>query len=529
MADSEDKDSIARSQLPYKAEYCKTSRASCKKCQQSMMAGSLKLANMTKSRFHDGFDATFYHVSCFFQIKRPNSVAEIRNFETLKYDDQKILEKAIETKGLSIVGDRVEGGGPSKGKDTSNGSKKSAKKKSDKREKEDTDDCLLVNYNDFLMEYAKSNRSQCKACEKKIEKDTVRLGKLDYEADNQWRGGPVPKWYHVDCFANSLQKLEFFGMVNKIKGFSDLEKDDQRMLESKIKPIDKSDVEKLIKKHKTEEHSSEAQEEEERLLKKQSDRFFKLRDIVNTFKKKDLELLLTHLDQRSTFKSPSELVDAATDVLMFGPLERCPICKRTGGMTLRSGGYICTKENSNSEPCTYESREPKRGMPDIPEELIEKYDFFTEKYKFRGGKRIFPSKFIKAVEQKQAEDNKLIQEGAPLEGLSIGIISWKGVDEDKVNIQKKVTSLGGKIKTALDSSLFVILTSKEQLSKDDPKVMVAKELNVPLVSHEFLYNINSKDEVSSEVSKCLLKEWDGDLKDRFDKMIKVAVKDESSP
>lgn len=513
---AEEKESLARAHLPFRAEYCKTSRAKCKKCQLQMDANSLKLANLTKSRFHDGYDASYYHVKCFFQIKRPGSVAEIRHFETLKYEDQKMLEKAVETKGLSVLGTDA-------GELDHNGNGKPAKigsKKAKKRGTEEVADGVLVNYEDFLVEYAKSNRAKCNLCEEKIDKDSIRLGKLDYEAETQWRGGPVPRWFHIECFVKSQQQLEFFGQVEKIKNFEDLEDEDQKMLKKKVKPMkpEKTSGDVDSKKIKTEDpgSSSEAKKEEE-LLKKQSDKYFCLRDFVNTMKRKDIEQMLEHMRQKSNFKAPSMLIDMATDVLLFGPLNQCPQCKNHASIVLRGSSYICTS-GTEWESCNYESREPLRSVPDVPEEIVEKYPFFRDTYKFRIRKRIFPSKFIKAVAQKEAEDNNLVQEGAPLDGLTIGVISWKGVQTEKTKVQKKITTLGGKVQTALDKAIFAILSSKEELSKDSPKVEVAKALGVPFASADFLFKIETKDDVVPQLIKCLIGEWNGDLQERFTRL-----------
>lgn len=520
MSDTEDKESLARANLPYRAEYCKTSRAKCKKCSENMEAGSLKLAVMTKSRFHDGYDAAYSHVNCFFKMKRPTSVAEIRHFETLKYEDQKMLEKAIETNGKSVLGVTVEE--PSKGKSKD---KKSKKAPAVKRSADE--ESVLVNYEDFLVEYAKSSRATCKKCEEKIEKSTIRLGKLDYDAETPYNAGPVPRWYHLKCFIEAREKLEFFGEIKKVKGFKDLEEEDQKMLRKTIKPMKPDSVEscatdeKRLKKE--DEATSSRRAEEESALKKQSDRFFKLREFVDSMKRKDIEQMLDYMDQKSDFKASTLLVDMATDVLLYGPLENCPKCHSSKGMILRGSSYICTR-NINEVPCTYETREPKRGVPDVPEEVVEKYYDFFDNYKFRGGARIFPSAFVKAVEQKEAEDNHTALGDAPLEGVSIGLISWNSIETDKTKVQKKILTLGAKLQTSLDSSIFVIITNEAELSKNHPKVEVAKALNVPFAKEDFLFKIQKREDVLPELKKCLIAEWDGDLDERLQK--KTSIKKE---
>lgn len=512
---SDEKESLARAHLPYRAEYCKTSRAKCKKCSNPMDANTLKLANLTKSRFHDGYDANFYHIDCFFQIKRPSSVAEIQNYETLKYEDQQKLEKAIDTRGASILGTKVE---------TSSSDKvsKSSRKAKKRDESEAATTGVYVNYDDYVVEYAKSNRSKCVVCTDKIDKDTVRLGKLDYDAETQWTGGPVPRWHHVDCFAKTLEQLEFYGKIEKIKNFSELEKVDRKMLKEKIKqiepPASSQAAETNGKRAKMEASGSNGQAgaevDEDKMLKKQSDRFFKLREFVDTMKRKDIEQMLEFMKQKSNFKNPSKLVDMATDVLLYGPLKKCPVCKHSRGMVLRGGSYICTR-GDESEPCTYESRDPPRGLPDVPEDIIEKYYSFFDTYKFKGGKRLFPSKFVQAVEKKEALDNNIIPEGGPLEGLSIGVISWSAVVAEKSKVQKRVAELGGKIQTVLEKSMFVILSNEMEIEKNSPKIEVAKCLNIPFCTPEFLFRINKKEDVLSEVKKCIIGEWDGDLAERM--------------
>lgn len=508
----DEKDSLARSQLPYRAEYCKSSRAKCKKCSEPMATNSLKLANMVKSRWHDGYDANFYHIACFFQVKRPTSVAEIGHFEALKFEDQKMLEKAVETNGLSVLGAATVVS-KSSDKDKSKGSSKKSSSK-----KREPANASLVNYKDFLVEYAKSNRSKCVACELKIDKDTVRVGKLDFAAETQWTGGPVPRWYHIECFVKQQIDLAFFGDITQVEGYNSLEKDDQKELRTKIKPIEPpSDASngggKKLKIGV--EEDNQKLEQEEKALRKQSRRFFKLREEINNIKRKDLETMLEYMNQRANFKSSASLTDAATDVLMFGPLAPCPICKKSGNLVLRGGAYICLTDTDGVQ-CTYETREPKRYAPDIPLEVFDKYSFLNQQYEFIGRQRIFPSTFIKAVEKKEAEVNKIVQEGAPLEGLSIGIISWKSIKQDKTQVQNKITVLGGKLETALQRSLFVILTSESELSNDtNPKVEVAKALDVPFATADFIFKVDTKDDVVREMSKCFIGDWKGDLNQRF--------------
>lgn len=72
-----------------------TGRAGCKLCKSPIEKGSLRLAVMVQSRFHDGKDAHWFHSQCFFQKHHPPSVGDIEDYESLRYDDQKMIESKV--------------------------------------------------------------------------------------------------------------------------------------------------------------------------------------------------------------------------------------------------------------------------------------------------------------------------------------------------------------------------------------------------------------------------------------------------
>lgn len=66
-----------------------------------------------------------------------------------------------------------------------------------------------TNYKDFLIEYAKSGASMCRACDTKIPKNYVRLAKKDFESQRARMYGPQNLWYHQDCFVENRKELGF--------------------------------------------------------------------------------------------------------------------------------------------------------------------------------------------------------------------------------------------------------------------------------------------------------------------------------
>ncbi|KAG7581987.1 HAD-like superfamily [Arabidopsis suecica] len=74
-----------------------------------------------------------------------------------------------------------------------------------------------------VAEYAKSNRSSCKSCSKKIAVKSLRLGLI-----SKGPGGvDMTRWHHFDCFPTDSEPI---ASVDDIQGLSVLEKEDQDAL-----------------------------------------------------------------------------------------------------------------------------------------------------------------------------------------------------------------------------------------------------------------------------------------------------------
>lgn len=153
--------------LPYKAEYAKSGRASCKGCKSVIGQGTLRLAVMVQVRsiyiitkqklnryfqspFHDGKNPNWYHFHCFFAKQRPKSTADIDHFESLRLEDQDKIKERVGVSAVAIV--------PTKGKKRAGDGDAKLQKEALK---------------DFKIEYSKSGRAACRGCEQKILKDEV--------------------------------------------------------------------------------------------------------------------------------------------------------------------------------------------------------------------------------------------------------------------------------------------------------------------------------------------------------------------
>ncbi|GCB81647.1 hypothetical protein scyTo_0022543, partial [Scyliorhinus torazame] len=162
-----------------------------------------------QSPMFDGKVPHWHHYACFWKRARVVSPADVDGLSDLRWEDQEKIKKAIETGGA--------GGG--KGGEQGDG----------KGEK---------TLNDFVVEYAKSNRSVCKGCSKKIEKDTVRISKKMINTEKP-QLGMIDHWYHPDCFVASKAELGFLPTYSatQLKGFNVLSAEDKGELKKQLPAV----------------------------------------------------------------------------------------------------------------------------------------------------------------------------------------------------------------------------------------------------------------------------------------------------
>ncbi|XP_049305863.1 poly [ADP-ribose] polymerase isoform X3 [Bactrocera dorsalis] len=338
--------------LPYKSEYAKSGRASCKMCKCSIAQGSLRLAAMVQSAFHDGKQPMWFHEDCFFKKQRPQSVGDIENFENIRFEDQERIKLKIE-KSSEVSADSSAKKGKKRGTAEVNALK------------------------DFGIEYAKTSRATCRGCEQKILKDQVRIKKTVYDTEVGMKYGGQPLWHHVECFVQLRNELGWFGSGDCVPGFKGLKKDDQTTVLKLLPAIDAGSACK-IKKVKTEPDVKIEEEIMNKQIENQSKRLFKLRDlVVNQMHKKDIIYLLEYNNQKPANGDSERMLNQLADMLTFGSLLPCPQCKSCEILFSKSG-YLCNGQLTEWTKCSNILKDPERKPCKVPKSLKEKYVFLSE-------------------------------------------------------------------------------------------------------------------------------------------------------
>jgi len=472
------------------------------------------MAVMVQSPFFDGKMANWHHYDCFFKRFRPKSGAEIGHFAQLRFEDQKRIESSIaQTLGMAPL--EV---------DTK---KKSKKKKLVEEEKDGVKD--EVKFGDFKIEYAKSNRSKCRLCENQINKNDIRISRLDRESEDARRFGPLDRWFHVECFVSARNDLGFYGSAEKIPFFDTLETSDQTMLKKKLPKIDepangsngtngasvKDESEAPLKKKKPNTSA------DDKALKKQSDLLFKYQDNLQEMKKNDL-IQLFEYNKIDVPEGISAKVERLADAMAFGRLDNCPEC--SGQLTFRISGYICTGMATEWAKCTYQTDKPKRKAFKVPKDLAENYKFLS-KYKYVKKDRLYVPVLQEAIQSSVASTSTSTSDTAlpkeepngesPLALSGYKVFCVGKLKTSRSKLKARIEKLGATLVTNIDRTTLCVITTKAEVDKESPKIKEAKDLNILVVSEDFLDAVENGSNPIQAIDFNRIAEWGGDIEKRF--------------
>ncbi|XP_076248590.1 poly-(ADP-ribose) polymerase [Calliopsis andreniformis] len=473
--------------LPYAVEYAKSSRASCQNCKNSIQKDSLRLAVIVQSPVHDGKIPKWYHPKCFFVKQRPKSTADFGNFDNIRWEDQKEIQKQIEEcKNIAVP--------------TGKGRKRGSAAKSSGVS------------GDFVIQYAKSSRSTCKGCEEKIVQGEVRVSKKDFESEEGRRYGGIDRWHHLECFAKVRNDLQFYEAGDALPGIKQLSKEDQKKVKSLLPKIKSDDI-PAVKKLKAEPEDPE----EEKQLKGQNDELFKVKEILHSIKKDCLRELLETNEQQVP-EGVSAIVEHLSDAIYFGALKPCPKCK--GQLVYSSGlGYKCTGDLSEWTKCEYVTQDPKRKKFTIPSHLKSAYPELKS-LKYNVKRRIIkvtaPSTSSYLIKKEDTVDSgpKVEAKPKPLKHMQFAIIGH--LKKNKDTLKKEILLLGGEVTIKIHDHLTAVISTQQEIDKMSKKIEEAKNLNIQVITEDFIDEAKEYETSAIQlIKRKTISSWGGNLADRI--------------
>ncbi|PNF21175.1 Poly [ADP-ribose] polymerase [Cryptotermes secundus] len=475
--------------LPYRAEYAKSGRASCRGCKSPIAKDTLRLAVMVQSPVFDGKTPHWYHFMCFFGRQRPKTVGDISHFESLRWEDQEKIKAKIEGGGAGAVAEE------------------STKVKGKKRKAAAEDNVALK---DFTVEYAKSSRSTCRGCEEKIMKDEVRVSKKDFDSEGAKMYGGQERWHHVDCFAKLRDELEFWESGSCLPGIKSLKKEDQQLVKNKLPKVEK-------KEKSTDETDgpspSKKTKSSNAAIREQSKIMYKYRDqLKKELRKSDLQDLLEYNDQEVPV-GEERMLDRLSDIMTFGALKRCDECKG-GQFVFCSGvGYQCLGDLTEWTKCQNTTLEPKRKPFRVPSELMSDHEFL-KKYKYVARKRIVqlhaPSSTVKS--DPSTSKPKIERAGPPLKNMEFVILG--NTTRPKDELKKEIKKLGGKVVTKIHDKLAAVISTPDELEKMTKKMEDVKACDIQVLPEDFLDEVKDGGALAL-ISERNISSWGSDPQKRI--------------
>ncbi|XP_068640410.1 poly [ADP-ribose] polymerase 1 [Aristolochia californica] len=459
---------------PWKAEYAKSSRSSCKSCKIPIDKEKLRLGKMVAASQFDGFMPMWNHADCI--LKKSNqikSLDDVEGIDLLRWEDQQKIKKYIEGNSMNIS---------------------------------------AVPSIEYAIEVSQTSRASCKICSQKIVKGNIRVSTKN---DGQGRKGLT--WHHVNCFIEVSPSVQ----VEKIAGWDNLSAEDKESVlavakknASTTKTIDgskgkkqdtKDEVSQQLPSKGIKRKHGSSDEQKTKVAKSDGNKQSSNSDSSSLDKKleeqsralwvikDDLKRHVTTAEMREMLEvnsqdssgSEFDLRDRCADGMLFGALDICPIC--SGSLYYSGGKYVCHGYVSAWSKCSYSTTEHLRlkGKWKIPEETTN--DYLTKWFKSQKAKK--PDRILPPSVSKCSDEVGHTSKSGKLEDLKVAIA---GLEKESVGEwKKKIEGVGGVVhsKVKKESSCLVV---NVELDAENIEIRKARRMKVPIVREDYLVDCFKK-------------------------------------
>lgn len=478
---------MANPPKPWKVEYAKSGRSSCRSCKSNIEKEALRLGKMVQSSQFDGFMPMWNHASCVLRkANQIKSLDDVEGIESLRWEDQQKIRKYVE--------EGVGSGSSSKSNVTSA---------------------------EYGIEVSQTSRAICRHCSKKIMKGEVRISA---KPDGQGTKGLA--WHHANCFLDLSPSTQ----VEKLSGWGNLTVSDQGAVKAlvNVPSTTKNGTKAAVQENKempAQQSTSKAGTKRKNIGGVESSKVGKFEGDVSTSRaasvassnnlpdehasdleskleaqtkelwalKDDLKKHVTTAELREMLEangqdstgSELDLRDHCADGMMFGALGRCPIC--SGPLRYSGGIYRCRGYQSAWSKCSYSTREPERlkGKWKIPEETNSQY--LVKWFKSQRTKkpiRVLPPRTSNSPASSQASKSPC--QSSKSENLGDLRVSFSRLPkESKEEWKRKIGEVGGVVHAKINKETNCLVLGGVP---DDPdaEMRKARKMKVPIVREDYL-------------------------------------------
>ncbi|GLU07733.1 hypothetical protein SLE2022_246810 [Rubroshorea leprosula] len=454
---------MANPPKPWKAEYAKSGRSSCKTCKKQIDKEVLRLGKMVQSTRCDRIWPMWNHASCILKkANQINSVDDVEGLELLRWEDQQKIRTYVESDAI---------------------------------------------------ESSQTSGATCEHCSQKILKGKVRISSK--------AKGLV--WYHASCFMDLSPSTE----VEKLTGWESLSPADQENVQALVKEVpsatkngkrieaqeDKGVVQQSTSRAGTKCKNDVSSDQTSKVANvkedsdlvggqlKESDLEPKLEaqtkawwavkdDLKKHVTKAELRKML-EANNQDTRGSELDLRDCCVDGMMFGALGKCPWC--SSSLRYSGGLYRCPGHRSEWSKCSYSTREPERleGKWKVPDKT--KNEYLTEWFKSQEVEK--PVRILPPPSSSNASSNRAANshcQSSKSESLADLKVSIAGLPKESLEEWKcKIEGAGGTFnpKIKKDTNCFVV---SGVLGEHDAEMRKARRMKLPVVGEDYLVDCFKK-------------------------------------
>ncbi|KAL0383594.1 UNVERIFIED_CONTAM: Poly [ADP-ribose] polymerase 1 [Sesamum calycinum] len=346
---------------PWKAEYAKSSRSSCKTCKNPIDKENLRLGKMVQASQFDGFMPMWNHAACILRkANQIKSVDDVEGLELLRWEDQQKIRKYID------------------GAVMSNSSAPAVV------------ECGI--------EVSQTSRATCRCCNLKISKGERVILEPCKLLHGKIPTSQVEKFSGWESLSDS-DRATLISLVKKnpstSKGTKVGHEEERELLQestskggAKRKRASESDQKSKISKaggnassEKNSSSSNTKNLEDERTkasvlesqLEMQTRALWALKDELKKYVTTSELREMLEANEQDSRGSELDLRERCADGMLFGALAKCPMC--SGSLHYSSGMFRCGGYLSEWSKCSYSTTEPQRVKAKwkIPEETGNEY------------------------------------------------------------------------------------------------------------------------------------------------------------
>ncbi|KAK5783992.1 hypothetical protein PVK06_038510 [Gossypium arboreum] len=480
---------MANPPKPWKAEYAKSARSSCKTCKSVINKEVFRLGKMVPATQFDGFMPMWNHADCILgKANQIKSTDDVEGIESLRWEDQQKIRNYVES------------GGPSNAK------------------------TVTPQAMEYAIEVSQASRATCKGCSLKIMKGEVRIS-----SKPKGQGSKGLVWNHAKCFLDLSPTTE----VEKLPGWEHIPSSDQASISALVKKVPAAKTGKgtdVPKDQQAQSTSTAGAKRKKDVGDDQKSKITKLEGEVSAPgagctknandladkkpKDSDLETKLeaqtkelwalkdelkkhvTTAELREMLEangqdatgSELDLRDRCADGMMFGALGKCPMC--SGCLRFSGGKYRCHGYISAWSKCSYSTCEPERlkGKWKVPDETNNEFlSKWFKSQKIKKPARILPPP--SASSSQAANGQSQTSNVESLANLKVSIVGLpkESLEEWKGKIKEAGGMVHAKIKT--DTNCLVVSGDSEGHDAERRK---ARRMRLPIVREDYLVDCFKK-------------------------------------